>query len=82
MLVWAGAWLLRIEVCQFRAIELDIFGSNSFRKLPRQVDNPKVEDLAFANASAGISPPRLSWSRSSLSTGMPRPAGAGVCWRA
>ncbi len=36
------------------------------RKLPRQVDNPKVEDLAFANASAGVTPPRLSWSRSSL----------------
>jgi hypothetical protein len=36
------------------------------RKLPRQVDHSKVEDLALFNASAGVIPPRLSWSRSSL----------------
>ena len=36
------------------------------RKLPRQVDSSKVEDLAFSSASMGVIPPRLSWSRSSL----------------
>jgi len=30
------------------------------RKLPRQVDNSKVETLAFASTSAGVRPPRLS----------------------
>ena len=30
------------------------------RKLPRQVDHSKVEDLALFNASAGVIPPRLS----------------------
>ena len=40
--------------------------AKSGRKLPRQVDHSKVEDLALFNASAGVIPPRLSWSRSSL----------------
>ena len=30
------------------------------RKLPRQVDSSKVEDLAFSSASMGVIPPRLS----------------------
>ena len=41
-------------------------GMRTFRKLPRQVDSPKVEDLAFSSASMGVIPPRLSCSRSSL----------------
>ncbi|GIX22092.1 MAG: hypothetical protein KatS3mg121_0875 [Gammaproteobacteria bacterium] len=31
-----------------------------WRKLPRQVDSPKVETLAFSRASTGVIPPRLS----------------------
>ena len=30
------------------------------RKLPRQVDSSKVEDVAFSSASMGVIPPRLS----------------------
>ena len=36
------------------------------RKLPCQVDHSKVETLALARTSAGVSPPRPSWSLSSL----------------
>ena len=36
------------------------------RKLPCQVDTSKVSTLALSKASAGVNPPRLSWSRSSL----------------
>ncbi len=34
------------------------------RKLPRQVDHSKVEVLALARTSAGVSPPKPSWSSS------------------
>ena len=58
--------LIRMSIKFLHNLSHHHFTLNSSRKLPRQVDHSKVEDLALFNASAGVIPPRLSWSRSSL----------------